>query len=821
MDRTYIPAQAPIDSVMASASEVAAVREWVLNALTGHADSASDRIGMKVIRQDHNTLHYRQSCMETPITLGAKRYQRGLGTHAHSIIDVTLPDGARRFQADVGVDNNYDTAGIRGTVRFALETGGRRIWQSPVLKSGMPPHPVDVELPADAAAVTLVVDPTEDGAGWDQADWADARIILRDGSVRWLDEGYDNALLQGAAPPFGFLYDGVPVQTLLSNWRHTATTVDKGAWLQINARWDDPATGLQVQVDARCWRDYPAVDWLVRLTNRGQADTPLIESLQAADMPLNTGNSRTPMTWHRLLGDSVSARTFLPDPVLIEPGRTEKYAPQRGRPSQETAFPFWNVQYGDQGLITAIGWSGQWSAEYSRTDAGATRFRAGMETTRLRLHPGESIRTPRVLLMAWQGSRVNAQNRFRRLMLHHYVPQVESKPLRLPIALQPFDRYWQRPGWPAEQAQLEAAEAAHTLGCDTYWFDAAWFPGMFPNGVGNWEHKPDDFPRGLKPIADRLHQYGMQFILWFEPCRVAEGSRIAREHPEYVHGGSKGGLYKLDDPAALAFLTDLISRRIAEYDLDVYREDFNIDPLPFWQMADAPDRQGITEIRFVEGHYAFWDALRARKPGLWIDNCASGGRRIDLETCMRSVPLWRSDTSCWAGHPEWNQMQSMALAQYIPLFTASAWDSEPYVFRSSATGGLICELGYLEAGFDPARVRQLLDEVKANRAAWYGDYYPLSPINTELDQFTAWQLHRPDLQSGIVLAFRRPQSATRGLVVDLAGIDPKRRYRLELVDEALKRRVRTVSGASLITNGLTISIAQPGESLLVRYRAVP
>lgn len=58
----------------------------------------------------------------------------------------------------------------------------------------------------------------------------------------------------------------------------------------------------------------------------------------------------------------------------------------------------------------------------------------------------------------------------------------------------------------------------------------------------------------------------------------------------------------------------------------------------------------MTEIRFVEGHYAMWDELREKNPGLWIDNCAGGGRRIDLEMCMRSVPLWRSDTGYWSGH---------------------------------------------------------------------------------------------------------------------------------------------------------------------------
>lgn len=123
-------------------------------------------------------------------------------------------------------------------------------------------------------------------------------------------------------------------------------------------------------------------------------------------------------------------------------------------------------------------------------------------------------------------------------------------------------------------------------------------------------------------------------------------------------------------------MSELISKRLSEYGIDVYREDYNIDPLDFWRKNDAPDHQGMTEIRFVEGDYAFWDALLARHPGLWIDNCASGGRRIDLETCMRSVPLWRSDTSCSPGHPEWNQQQSVSLCQYLPLHTASAWDPE-------------------------------------------------------------------------------------------------------------------------------------------------
>jgi hypothetical protein len=46
---------------------------------------------------------------------------------------------------------------------------------------------------------------------------------------------------------------------------------------------------------------------------------------------------------------------------------------------------------------------------------------------------------------------------------------------------------------------------------------------------------------------------------------------------------------------------------------------------------------------------------------------------IDLESIMRSVPLWRSDTSCSPGHPDWNQIQTYGLALFIPLSTACVW----------------------------------------------------------------------------------------------------------------------------------------------------
>jgi len=79
----------------------------------------------------------------------------------------------------------------------------------------------------------------------------------------------------------------------------------------------------------------------------------------------------------------------------------------------------------------------------------------------------------------------------------------------------------------------------------------------------------------------------------------------------------------------------LIGDIIEKEGIDFYRQDFNMGPEYHWLCNDAPDRQGITENKHVTGYYAYWDGLVARFPKLWLDSCASGGNRNDLETMRR------------------------------------------------------------------------------------------------------------------------------------------------------------------------------------------
>jgi alpha-galactosidase len=817
LDDADIPADAPADAIMAGPEEIRAMQDWALAAFADQAPPGGEpAVAVELRRQDHSVLRFGQSCIETPIKLGKRTFQHGLGTHANSEIVLHLPADACEFRAVAGIDNNPDTGGVRGSVQFSVEIAGREVFRTPTLYGSNAPVEVRIPLPEGTRQLTLKVDTTPDGPGWDQADWADACILTGSGKVIWAGEGRQPFVT--VATPFSFRYGSVASTSFLKEWKRVIETRETPSRTIHDVSWTDPKTALRVSATVTAFKRYPGIEWVMQFENRGAQDTPLIEDLQPLDVQLRTGYARNRTVLHHLVGDVCGERSFLPLETEVELGKTVTLAPDGGR-SSNGAFPFFNLQYGDEGMITAVGWSGQWRASFDRSSAGPTRLRAGMEKVSLRLHPGESIRTPRILVLPWKGDRLAAHNRFRRLVLFEYAPRQNRRPLRLPVALQCFDRYVSaRPDWGTEATQLLAASKAHQVGCDTHWLDAAWFEGGFPNGVGNWFCLPRQFPNGLKPLSDACHRNGLKFLLWFEPERVAAGSQIAREHPDYVFGGDKGGLFKLSDPAARRWLTSLLSQRITEFGLDTYRNDFNIDPLSFWQQADAPDRQGLTEIRYVEGHYALWDDLLAQHPGLAIDNCASGGRRIDLETAQRAVPLWHSDTGCSPGHADWNQTQIAGLSLYLPLFGACAWTPDCYDLRSAATAGVICQFAVLDPSFPLASARAALAEVKENQKYWYGDFYPLTPCQLGPGALLAWQLHRSDLDAGIVLAFRRAECPYPVLQTALHGLRPGASYTVEFIDEARASRRQRLTGKALMSD-VELRLPKRGSSLLVRYRA--
>ena len=57
---------------------------------------------------------------------------------------------------------------------------------------------------------------------------------------------------------------------------------------------------------------------------------------------------------------------------------------------------------------------------------------------------------------------------------------------------------------------------------------------------------------------------------------------------------------------------------------------------------------------------------------------------------------------------------------------------------------------------------------------YYGDYYPLTGYSQARDVWMAYQLDRPDLGEGLVVALRRPESPYESARFPLRGLEPRR-----------------------------------------------
>jgi alpha-galactosidase len=500
-------------------------------------------------------------------------------------------------------------------------------------------------------------------------------------------------------------------------------------------------------------------------------------------------------------------------------------------------LPFFNIDLSSsKGLILAIGWPGQWEAQFTR-DKGGNRvvLRAGQEFTHFKLHPGEEVRSPLIALQFWRENWIHAQNVWRRWMLAHNVPKFGGKALKPMLSFISIGG----PDFPLETQSEQRQELyidrylAEGIKIDNSWIDAGWYELRGRNwlhATGTWEVDKVRFPNGLRGSNQYAHNRGLKTIVWFEPERVAPDTWLSENHPEWLLGSPNANppyptsgwavtpdqkLLNLGNPDALKWLTNYMDKMITEGAIDVYRQDFAIDPLDFWRNNDSEDRQGITEIRYIQAYLGFWDELLRRHPNMLIDNCASGGRRLDLEGLRRSVPLTRSDDTLTPGDPiRSGQLQTYGISFWIPYQGTIQSEVDEYAFRSAMAPSLNCAWDMQSKDMPYELMRRMTREWRQTADYYLGDYYPLTPQH---DTWMAWQFDVPESGEGMVQAFRHVDAPEQSACYKLCGLDRSAKYTITDIDE---NKPRQVAGDELADKGLEIVIRNKPSAAVIVYKKI-
>jgi len=579
-------------------------------------------------------------------------------------------------------------------------------------------------------------------------------------------------------------------------------------------------------------RDYPgesAIEWQVRLQAPQEEDSPLYEDLKSADFTVQLP-SDTGVVVHWSKGSHAEITDFQPRIEALTPGKPFTLESFGGR-SSDGVMPYFNLATEGGGLIIAVGWSGDWQASFESFAGGKVRITAGLKRSRFKLRPGEQVRLPSLLLMTYRGDWIDGQNQFRRLMLRKFTPKSHTPMDLMPVAASVHGQFSFNDTTEDKLTAMAASIAALKLPLDTFWLDAGWNEGGFPHGQGNPNADTARFPNGLGPVGKAVREEGMRFLAWFEPERAMRGTWMEREHPAWLFSPSstpdhlrymeKEGFRLLDigNEDARNLVLNNISTHIRKAGIAVFRMDFNEYPAFFWHTDESPDEVGLREVRYINGLYAFLDELAERHPGLILDSCASGGRRLDFEMMRRSVVLWRSD-SCWddKSFPRNVQAMTHGLSHWLPLHGLGAHTTDDVSLRSGMGACASFPVDFR----DPATVASLLrhlDRYMKVRPLFAANYYPLTEWSGDSTKWLAFQFHDPAKGEGIVQAFCGADASQRSHTLKLRGLDANKQYTITDWDNPTVPVKRTGSELGIV--GLEISAKDVNQAVVLHYTCDP
>ncbi len=615
--------------------------------------------------------------------------------------------------------------------------------------------------------------------------------------------------------PLTFSYDGTPYRGFAGfvTESETYTAIDRGVESVLLLR--HPAIPAVFKLVARVFPAESAYEYVVYIQNDGAADTAVLSDLSytitfEGDKPTLKG----------IKGDA-GGQNYTPyTHVLSRRDYTDRST--SGRPSH-AVFPYYNLSYGTGGTFIAIGWPGTWYADFSYDRAAnTTTLKTGQGSVATYIAPGETLRTPLMGFVVYEGLSEDEQtNAWRHYYLNDVLRKIDGDMVPTYAGIANMSQ-----GMTTGKIKLLLkAYRANGIDPEVLWLDAGWYTGADGEAVswpqtGSLDMDYTRFPDGLSEIGADAEAHDMMLLLWFEPENMRlDKDAFLKGQPgfseEWLLGTVGGGtwlesrLINLGDPDCRAWIFDKICKVIDKAGVTGYRQDFNNDPAPAWAENDAKskNRTGMTENQYVQGYLALWDAL-IDKYGLFMDSCASGGGRNDLESMKRGVPLHYSDW--FDGNGEDYDMKgkmSQALFAWFPYFKNEMYTiSSMYQPRMNyAAFSLLKVTSPLDRSVRWDLLRQAYDEYDRIRAYFYADFYPLTDWSADADRWDARMFYDPATASGFASVACQAASSKLSNTVCLKGLDPNKTYRITDFDGLVDV---TATGAALMERGVTVTVPE-------------
>ncbi|MCL2059926.1 MAG: alpha-galactosidase [Oscillospiraceae bacterium] len=476
----------------------------------------------------------------------------------------------------------------------------------------------------------------------------------------------------------------------------------------------------------------------------------------------------------------------------------------------------------EEGALYAgtLHWSGNWRITAQLDNLERVRVTGGIHDFDFAwpLAPGEEFATPVFTGVYTKQGFGGASRQFHNYMRAHVLPPLcLEKPPRIMYSS------WNLYNFHIDHTQeMEIAGHAAEMGYELIHIDDGWFSTRDNDyqGLGDWEVSDKKFPGGLKPLIEYVKSKGMEFGLWVEPEMVNADTKLFKEHPDWViHFPGKQkttgrNQYVLNfamkevQDWAIGWITELLEN----HDIDFFKWDMNrYISEPGWA-GEAVEKQKTIWVRFVYGVYRVFAAIKERFPGVYVQNCASGGGRVDMGLMRYCDTVTLTDCG-----NRWDRVKILwgYTQAFMPFTAGSSWRGRMWgepALASLAMAGMRVDPRECDAE-TKATIRKVSENyIKIRHIIHKGDLYRLaSPYK---DEYVAYEFVLPDKSEALVHVTGLKSTYQRYLpMLKLRGLEPCAVYEMN--------GHPPMSGEGLMAIGLDVTFESELDSYLIHLRKQP
>ena len=366
-----------------------------------------------------------------------------------------------------------------------------------------------------------------------------------------------------------------------------------------------------------------------------------------------------------------------------------------------------------------------------------------------------------------------------------------------------------------EAKLMKIVEQADKLGIEMFVLDDGWFGHRDDDksSLGDWFVDQKKFSNGISGFADRVHDKGMEFGLWFEPEMISVDSKLYEKHPDWMiatpgrQGTPARNQYVLDmtRQEVVDYLFEHMSAIIKQTKLDYIKWDMNRNITEMYGAKLPADQQLEFPHRYILGVYQLYARLTEAFPKVLFESCASGGGRFDLGMMYYAPQAWCSDDT--------DAIERIKIQDGTSYgYTQNMWGAHVSAVPNDQVGRLTsldtrAAVAYFgDFGYELDITKMAADELATikKQVAFYkqyrhlfqfGKFYRLDNPDTNNDNVYGWQVVNEDRSEAILARFQILNGANPAYIrVYFAGLDPEATY---TVNDGQER----ISGAELMNAG--------------------